>query len=215
MKKIFALLLTAALVLTMCACGGKTTNTPAPTDTPQTAAPGTAAEKPEATPESTSAPTAKPTQKPVQKPAQTQKPTATQKPAASAAKTAGELTSMMTEVLAGADAVNTAVTSEVTKDSFKYVVGIDYADGYTAVVYAPQMSSVAYQVVLFSAPSGADMDGLAAQIKANADPRKWICVSADTVGVKVNGNTVLFYMFDGETFPNTEKAITANFAALK
>ena len=31
-------------------------------------------------------------------------------------------------------------------------------------------------------------------IKANADPRKWICVEAEKVAVEARGNVVLFVM---------------------
>ena len=210
MKKIFALILAMAMVLALCACGSKKTDTVVPTDEPQTSetVEGDTTQNPEAS----KVPQSDATQTPT-----TQKPTATQKPsggAATPAKTVSELTSMMDKVIKGADEVMMPATSEVTKDSFKYIVGIDYVDGYTAVVYQPQVSSSAFQIVLFSAPSGADISSLASQIKANADPNKWVCVTADAADVVVKGNVVLFYMIDTGAFPNTVSAITGNFAKL-
>lgn len=210
MKKIFALILAMAMVLALCACGSKKTDTVVPTDEPQTSetVEGDTTQNPEASKDPQSDATQTPT---------TQKPTATQKPsggAATPAKTVSELTSMMDKVIKGADEVMMPATSEVTKDSFKYIVGIDYVDGYTAVVYQPQVSSSAFQIVLFSAPSGADISSLASQIKANADPNKWVCVTADAVDAVVKGNVVLFYMIDTGAFPNTVSAITGNFAKL-
>ncbi len=120
----------------------------------------------------------------------------------------------MASVTKGIEDIRSLSTDAVTKDNFKYIVGIDYADGYQAVVCQPMMSSVAFQVVLFSAPSDADLSGLAAKMKENADPRKWVCVTADTVDTAVNGNVVLFYMVDSASYPKTVPAITANFAAL-
>ena len=215
MKKIFALILAMAMVLALCACGSKKTDTVVPTDEPQTSetVEGDTTQNPEASKDPQSDATQTPT---TQKPS-TQKPTATQKPsggAATPAKTVSELTSMMDKVIKGADEVMMPATSEVTKDSFKYIVGIDYVDGYTAVVYQPQVSSSAFQIVLFSAPSGADISSLASQIKANADPNKWVCVTADAVDAVVKGNVVLFYMIDTGAFPNTVSAITGNFAKL-
>ena len=221
MKKIFALILAMAMVLALCACGSKKTDTVVPTDEPQTSetVDGDTTQTPEASKDPQSDATQTPTtQKPsTQKPAPTKKPAATQKPsggAATPAKTVSELTSMMDKVIKGADEVMMPATSEVTKDSFKYIVGIDYVDGYTAVVYQPQVSSSAFQIVLFSAPSGADISSLASQIKANADPNKWVCVTADAVDAVVKGNVVLFYMIDTGAFPNTVSAITGNFAKL-
>lgn len=220
MKKTLALVLAAILTLSLCACGGSAEEGLLTTEKPQTSqVAGTPTDLPDETPEATgtpeesAAPSAKPTAEPVQKPAATQKPTATQKPAVTPAKTAEELKTLMAAVVDGTDAIKMASTDEVSRDSFKDIVGIDYADGYTAVVYQPMISSVAVQVVLFSAPSDADIGALAAQIKANANPSKWVCVTADAVGVAVNGNTVLFYMVDSYNYPNTVDKLESNFAA--
>ena len=144
MKKTLALVLAAILTLSLCACGGSAEEGLLTTEKPQTSqVAGTPTDLPDETPEATgtpeesAAPSAKPTAEPVQKPAATQKPTATQKPAVTPAKTAEELKTLMAAVVDGTDAIKMASTDEVSRDSFKDIVGIDYADGYTAVVYQP------------------------------------------------------------------------------
>ena len=59
-------------------------------------------------------------------------------------------------------------------------------------------------------PDGADVSGIAKQVKDNADPRKWICVEAEKVIVKTKGDLVLLVMSDTAT----ADAIAANFDAL-
>jgi len=62
--------------------------------------------------------------------------------------------------------------------------------------YAPMMGSIAFQMILFRLPEGADAAAFASAVKSAADPIKWVCVQADSVETAVRGRTVLFIMAD-------------------
>ena len=68
----------------------------------------------------------------------------------------------------------------------------------------PMINVVAYQCILIRMNDGADIEAAKEKILANADPRKWICVEAESTVVENNGNVILFIMGDA-----------ANTAALK
>ena len=59
-------------------------------------------------------------------------------------------------------------------------------------------------------PEGADVEAAKQTISDNADPRKWICVEAESVVVENVGEVILFVM--GDT--NTTNAIRSAFLAL-
>ena len=69
------------------------------------------------------------------------------------------------------------------------------------------IGSIAHSVVLLKLPEGADVAAVAADIEANMDPRKWICVEAEATMVKTSGQYVLMAMSSQATVD----AISANF----
>ena len=75
---------------------------------------------------------------------------------------------------------------------------------------SPMIGSIAHCVVLLRLPDGTDVDEVAEQIKANADPRKWICVEAEAVEVRTAGNIVLLVM----SSQTTADKVVSNFEAL-
>lgn len=83
---------------------------------------------------------------------------------------------------------------ELDKENFSFYTFADYVEGAEGYVSEPMMGSIAHSVVLVRLPEGADANAFAAKVKANADPRKWICVEAETVEVKTKGNLVLLVM---------------------
>ena len=87
---------------------------------------------------------------------------------------------------------------EVSKEDAPYVIGYEGFSGeFTeAMGYGPMMGSIAFVMVIFRLPDGADAEAFASDIKENADPAKWICVCADSVQTVVSGNTVMFIMSD-------------------
>ncbi len=103
-------------------------------------------------------------------------------------------------------------------DTFEPYAFIPYSEGYEGLAYEPMISSMAWSVVLVRVPDGTDVESVAADMKANCDPRKWICVDAEIVETYTNGNVAILIMFDSDQDPDTAEAnsetIVANFQAL-
>lgn len=87
---------------------------------------------------------------------------------------------------------------ELDKENFTFYTFADYVEGAEGYVSEPMIGSIAHSVVLVRLPEGTDVSAFAAKVKANADPRKWICVEAETVEVKTKGNLVLLVMSSKE-----------------
>lgn len=119
------------------------------------------------------------------------------------------LSDLMSTILNGVETPNYSI-SELAGDSFPYMLFIDQPEGAAAVSADAMIGSIAHSVVLMRLPDGSDVEGIAKQVKDNADPRKWICVEAEKTIVKTNGNLVLLVMSDTAT----AEAIAANFDAL-
>lgn len=133
------------------------------------------------------------------KPSQPEKPAETEK----------SLSDLMTSILSGVETPGYAIT-DVAAEQYPLYLFIDQPEGAQAVTADSLIGSIAHSVVLMRLPDGADVSGIAKQVKDNADPRKWICVEAEKVIVKTKGNLVLLVMSDTAT----ADAIAANFDAL-
>ena len=99
------------------------------------------------------------------------------------------------------------MNAEVPADSYEYLLFIPYIEGSYAVVSEPMIGSIAHSVALLQLPEDADAEAVAAEIEANMDPRKWICVEAEASWVKVSGQYVLMVMSSQEA----ADVIAANF----
>ena len=133
------------------------------------------------------------------KPSQPEKPAETEK----------SLSDLMTSILSGVETPGYAIT-DVAAEQYPLYLFIDQPEGAQAVTADSLIGSIAHSVVLMRLPDGADVSGIAQQVKDNADPRKWICVEAEKVIVKTKGNLVLLVM----SAADTADAIAANFDAL-
>ena len=101
----------------------------------------------------------------------------------------------------------TDLTDTVMYESFTF---LPYEEGYHAASADALIGAIAHSVVLVEVPDGADADAVAEQLAAKANPRKWICVEAESVQVAVKGQLVLLVMSDTAT----ADAIIAAFNAL-
>lgn len=135
----------------------------------------------------------------------TSKPSEPEKPA----ETEKSLTDLMTSILSGVETPGYAIT-ELAAEQYPLYLFIDQPEGAQAVTADSLIGSIAHSVVLMRLPDGADVSGIAKQVKDNADPRKWICVEAEKVIVKTKGNLVLLVM----STTDIADAIAANFDAL-
>ncbi len=120
------------------------------------------------------------------------------------------LSDVMEDILADVDDLPMVGDVEVDDSNFEYYLFIQPIEGAEALASEAMIGSVAHSVVLLRVPDGTDAADVAADIEANANPRKWICVEAEKVEVVQHGSLILLCMsFDGVC-----NQITANFNAL-
>lgn len=84
-------------------------------------------------------------------------------------------------------------TAEITDDLESYILGTDEITYTEGVVSVPMMSSIAYQCVLLRVDE-ADVETAKQLLKDNADPNKWVCVSAETTLIESRGDVIFFIM---------------------
>ena len=102
----------------------------------------------------------------------------------------------------------------LTSEDFEFFTFIPHEEGLEAVANEPMMSSIAHSIVLVKAPTVEKAQEVAAAMKANCDPRKWMCVEANIVEGVTNGNIAMLLMTTTEggmadTILNNFKALDA------
>ena len=96
------------------------------------------------------------------------------------------------------DVLDSYETYELTDEMKVSVLGTDEITYKEGVVSMPMMSSVAYQCVLLRVEAGDD-DTVKQALKENANPDKWVCVSAETTLIESRGDVIFFIMCDKDT----------------
>ena len=76
-------------------------------------------------------------------------------------------------------------------------------------VYEPMMGSQAFSLVLVRVTDAAKAEEIARDMKANIDPRKWICVEADQVMLAGYGDVVMFIMLDSQLGKTAQSYVDA------
>jgi len=104
------------------------------------------------------------------------------------------LVALINELYEGVDLEIMTMEIELTEANFSQFVFIDYIEGTTGVVSQAVISAIPHAVVLLELPEDADASAIAAEIEAEADPARWICVEAEDSGVFYSGNFVVFAM---------------------
>ena len=79
-------------------------------------------------------------------------------------------------------------------ETFQWMTFAQYVEGAEAMVSEPMMGSIAHSFVLVRLPEGTDAAAFAAEMEANCDPRKWICVEAEKVASASYENLALLCM---------------------
>jgi len=89
-----------------------------------------------------------------------------------------------------------SVASPLTKENQSYMLGVDNFDFIEGIASEPMISSQAHSVVLFTVAEDADIEGIKADIKANVDGRKWICVGVEPENIIVDNidNMIILIM---------------------
>ena len=231
MKKLIALLLVLTMALSLAACAKKpaedTTEDETITDTENTTE-NTTEDTPEDATEGTEETQEPDAQEPVDPdadvpatpdvdadaPATPEEPVDDGGAAVNPGDTATELTAEEQEVLdtlsqlvAGAADDIMCDNVIIPADQYPYYLFIDYIDGSIAASASAMIGSIAHSVVLLKLPEDADVAAVAADIEANMDPRKWICVEAEATLVKTSGQYVLMAMSSQDAVDT----ISANF----
>ena len=95
-------------------------------------------------------------------------------------------------------------TMELNSENFEYSAFVPYKASYLAVESMPMMGSQPHSVVIVKADSEEAAKALAAEMEANADPRKWICVSAKSVKSAVKGEYAMLVMTTVDVMPSDD-----------
>lgn len=105
------------------------------------------------------------------------------------------------------------MTGEMTADddSFQYYFFIDPIENSENIISESLIGSVAHSICVLRVPDDADAAAIAADIEANMNPSKWICVTAEKAEVLRDGNLIVMIM----SFEDIATAIEANFENLK
>lgn len=112
----------------------------------------------------------------------------------------GSLTDIMASIYENADldagfreSLSGYETTELTDELKSSILGTDEITYTEGVVSVPMMSSTAYQCVLLRVDD-ADVETVKQTLKDNANPDKWVCVSAETTLIESRGNVIFFIM---------------------
>lgn len=96
------------------------------------------------------------------------------------------------------DSLDGYETYELTDELEVSILGTDEITYKEGVVSMPMMSSIAYQCVLLRVEED-DVETVKQALKSNANPDKWVCVSAETTLIESRGDVVFFIMCDKDT----------------
>ena len=101
------------------------------------------------------------------------------------------------EFMGGVIPLDLTDASEDALLAFKSYTGLEARELIKeGAVYEPMMGSQAFSLVLVRVTDPAKAEQVARDMKANIDPRKWICVQADQVMLAGYGDVVMFIMLD-------------------
>ena len=109
-----------------------------------------------------------------------------------------------------ADANGGSKYTPLTEENSEYNLGVArdrYVEGIAADA---AMSAIPHSVCLVRAASAEEAEALAADIEANANPRKWVCVEAEKKIVEQSGDVVILIM----TSSDLADQLAAGFNAL-
>lgn len=121
-----------------------------------------------------------------------------------------DLRSVMDKLYTDVEDMPRVGTIDLDDTNFKYYAFTDFADGYKAVCSEAMMNAIAHSVVLVEVPEGVSAQTVADAMKENANPRKWVCVEAESVQSAANGNLAILVM----TSQDGADQIIKNFKAL-
>ena len=110
-----------------------------------------------------------------------------------------EITSLFMDMYTG-EGLASCMNEAVTEDLVANLLGAESfsCEFESAQALVPMMMTSPFVLMVFRLAEGADTEAFAADLKAAANPQKWVCVCADEVETVISGRTVLFYMCPAE-----------------
>lgn len=115
------------------------------------------------------------------------------------------LTLTPTEIVAkmyegfGEDELPMLGDKELVAEELEYNLGLTELDFVEGTVSEPMIGSIAHSVVVVRVKEGVDVAQTVADIKAKVNPRKWVCVEAETVLVESKGDIIVLVMSNNDT----------------
>lgn len=95
-------------------------------------------------------------------------------------------------------------TMELMEETFEYSAFVPYNASYLAVESMPMIGAMPHSVVIVKTNSDEEALALAENMKANANPRKWVCVSARSVKSASKGQYAILVMTSYEVMPGED-----------
>jgi len=83
---------------------------------------------------------------------------------------------------------------EVNEENIEYYLGTSDIKIEEAMASESGVGSIAHSVVLVRVSDDADIEAIKTKIEESVNPRKWICVEAETVEVENKGNLIILIM---------------------
>lgn len=108
----------------------------------------------------------------------------------------GDLTSLIDKLYEGIaeDKKPSLVTRALETEEFEYYAFVKDVKYKEAVVSEPMIGVIPHNVVLIRLEDAKDASKVVDDIKANANPNKWVCATAENVIVKSRGDLVILIM---------------------
>ena len=119
----------------------------------------------------------------------------------------GTLEDIMAKVYAGISEENLPMmlgNIPVDSENVEGFLGTTEVNYKEAVASESMVGSIAHSVVLVRMNDAKEADAAVETIKANVNPRKWICVEASNVAVKSKGDLVILIMSNETLAPTLE-----------
>ncbi len=108
------------------------------------------------------------------------------------------------------DSMDSYVASPIDESTEAYVLGTDEVKYTDSVCSSPMVTATAYQCVVLRLADGEDAEAAKEKLMEHAEPRKWVCVEAESVILENIGDVVLYVMAE----KNVAEAVRMSFLAL-
>lgn len=108
------------------------------------------------------------------------------------------------------DSMDSYVASAIEGDTEEYILGTNEVKYTDSVCSTSMVTATAYQCVILRLAEGEDPEAAKETLREHADPRKWICVEAESVILENIGDVVLYVMAE----KNVAEAVRMSFLAL-